>query len=866
MSSGKLSYSSLWDIGLGDYPSLEKLRNAYFQAVPEICTERPALITEFHQDNGLLRQERISILEKAKAYRFVLEKRRPVVRHSVAYDKDMQSFPVEDTSPFAGSTTSKFKGVPIYPELIGSILWPELSSIMHRATNPFRLTEEEAEILNTQVFPHWMKRNVWEITRERCYPKNLKPLGQDEMKLFQNLVFFLTSKPICISHTIPSFSRAINEGLRAVIDEAREKQASAAKPEQQEFYEAISTVLEGVVTFAHNLSAQARAMVETEPPGSQSRQHLQEIADIYAWVPEHPARTFREGLTTVWICWIAVHLENFNAGLSLGRLDQVLHKLYDSDVKAKRLDEQQAIGLVSYFWLKIGDHVPGMPETGEQLFGGTGSNQAITIGGVDSDRHDAVNDLTYVMLKATELMKLRDPNLNARYYPRVNSREYLEALCAVNMETGATPAIHNDKAIIRALEAKGDKTEYARDYGIVGCVEPCSNGRHFGHSAAILLNLASALELALYNGRHRRVGIGSDCPPISMETGDPSSFDSFEEFRDAFGKQLDWIIARATTLNDHFGKTHQQFYPTPLLSALFEGPMRKGKDLVQGGAEINSSGAAIIGLADVADSLSAIERVVYRHRRITFKDLLAALKSDFAQDEQYFDHVDYTTKSHAALRELLNDPVRTPKYGNEDANADANVSWIVDRIDKVLATTTNYRDAHYRPGYWTMTIHAGFGMLTKALPNGRKARENFASGITPVSMVTPSLTKALNSVAGLPAESLSSGVALNLKFVPRDGDKRTMRKRFADTVEGYFAQEDDDKAGGIEIQFNVTTHDDFIEAVKDPARFSKLLVRVSGYTAYFKDLNPRMQKEIIDRTEYLLSTGKMRSYEPFEIS
>ena len=223
---------------------------------------------------------------------------------------------------------------------------------------------------------------------------------------------------------------------------------------------------------------------------------------------------------------------------------------------------------------------------------------------------------------------------------------------------------------------------------------------------------------------------------------------------------------------------------------------------------------------------------------------MAALKSDFAQDEQYFDHVDYTTKSHAALRELLNDPVRTPKYGNEDANADANVSWIVDRIDKVLATTTNYRDAHYRPGYWTMTIHAGFGMLTKALPNGRKARENFASGITPVSMVTPSLTKALNSVAGLPAESLSSGVALNLKFVPRDGDK----------------------AGGIEIQFNVTTHDDFIEAVKDPARFSKLLVRVSGYTAYFKDLNPRMQKEIIDRTEYLLSTGKMRSYEPFEIS
>lgn len=865
MKGTTLSYESLKHVDLRDYKSLHKLRDAYFKASPEICTERPALITRFHKDNGLFEQDRIFILDKAKAYRFVLENREVKVRHDIAYDKEMKPFTVEDSSPFPGSTTSKFKGVPIYPELIGSVLWPELSTMTNRPSNPFRITEDQADILNMEVFPHWMKRNIWEITRKRYYGRNEGPLGQDEMKLLQNLVFFLTSKVVCISHTIPDFSRAIHEGLRAVIDEALEKKETAGAPGTPDFYEAIATVLEGIVAYAHKLSVKARKMAADEPPGSLKRKELEEIADIYAWVPEFPARTFREGLTTVWLCWIAVHLENFNAGLSLGRLDQVLFDLYRRDIEEKRLIPEKAVELVSYFWLKIGDHVPGMPETGEQLFGGTGSNQAITIGGVNYKCEDAVNDLTYVMLKATEVMELRDPNLNARYYPGINTREYLEALCEVNIETGATPAIHNDKAIIRALEGKDPNSVHARDYGIVGCVEPCSNGRHYGHSAAILINLSGALELALFNGRHRRIGIGDGQPPISIQTGALSDHHTFEDFRNAFGQQLDWIIERATTLNDRLGKTHQEFYPTPILSALFEGPLKYGKDLIEGGAEINSSGAAIIGLADIADSLSAIEKLVYKDQRISFEDLLGALKNNFARNGQYLDRVDNRMRSYEELHKLLNNPEKTPKYGNEDPAADANVSWIVERLDETLGAKENYRGGRYRVGYWTMTIHAGFGKLTGALPNGRKAEENFASGITPASMMTPYLTRALNSVAALPAGALSSGVALNLKFVPPDGDDPAMIKTLADTVAGYFAQGDDAQDGGVEIQFNITSRDHFIEVFKDPASDPTLLVRVSGYTAYFKDLNKAMQKEIIDRTEYLLSTGEMRRYKPFRI-
>jgi formate C-acetyltransferase len=513
------------------------------------------------------------------------------------------------------------------------------------------------------------------------------------------------------------------------------------------------------------------------------------------------------------------------------------------------MTKEDAVELLCCLWLKIGDHVPTVPEAGEQLFGGTGSNQAITIGGVDKDGKDAVNDLTYVMLKATELMMLRDPNLNARYHPGVNSEEYLRRLCEVNIDTRATPALHNDKAVIEALTSKGETLEQARDYGIVGCVEPGSNGRTYGHSAAILLNLTSVLELTMFGGRHRHTGMNLQ---INEETDDPTNFENFGEFRDAFAKQVRWMAEQTTTLNNILGEIHQDFYPTPILSALFEGPMEKGKDLVQGGANINSSGVTIIGLADVADSLSAIQKVVFEDRDISLAELIMAMEKNF-EDNGY-----------EQLHKRLTDPEKTPKYGNEDSLADENVAWLVDLLDREFGKKQNYRKGYYRVGYWTMTNHTGYGRLTRALPNGRKDYENFTSGITPVSGVTPSLAKALNSVAKLPARCLSNGVALNLKFTP-EKDREKMVDKFVGYVKGYFDRAEGQNNGGMEIQFNITTHDTFVDAAKHPEKYPELLVRVSGYTAYFKDLNPRMQKEIIDRTEYQLLPGKAIPYDPFPL-
>jgi pyruvate formate-lyase/glycerol dehydratase family glycyl radical enzyme len=843
------------EAALAEYQPTQRvteLTKSYFNALPEICVERPWLVTDFSIKHGLFGKPRVTVLEKARLYRHVLEHRTAVVRHTRAVDTNMKEFVPYDRSLFAGSTTSHFKGVPIYPEFLALTLWPELHTVSKRAKNPCFITEADARKLNQDVFPCWIEDNITERGRKLCMEENLRELGKPnhapEMRLLERLVFFLASKPECISHTIPDFSRAIHPGLRSLITQAQERRKNAKDSTTAEFYDAMVESMEGIIVYSKRLAEEARRLAAREADPT-AKAELLALADIHSRVPEQAAKTFREGLTTVWICWTAVHLENANIGLSLGRLDQVLYDLYAHDIDSGALSVADAIELVCCLWLKIGDHVPAVPQAGEELFGGSGSNQAITIGGVDASGNDAVNHLTYVMLRATEMMRLRDPNLNARYYPGVHKDLYLRRLCQVNLRTGATPALHNDRAVIKALTSKGETIEQARDYGVIGCVEPGSNGRFYGHTGSLLLNLTSVLELTLFNGKHRHTGDEL----ISNPTGDPAQFQTFDQFKQAFSEQATWMIGQCTRLNNVFGRTHQAIYPTPILSCLFEGPMQKGKDLIEGGATINSSGAAIIGFADVVDSLAAIEQLVFRERSLSMADFLNALKANYgrAKDDALDDLL---RRKYEQLRARLRNPEKTPRYGNENSQADQIALWLVKLLDREFGAKENYRGGHYRVGYWTMTNHAGFGRISRATPNGRLDGENFTSGITPVSGVTPELPKALRSVASLPPPQLSNGVALNIKFTP-EPDESSMLDHFVADVQTYFDPNGRDD-GGMEIQFNVTTHKTFVEERDQPGSHPGLLVRVSGYTAYFKDLNEQMKDEIIERTEYNALTGR----------
>ncbi len=805
-------------------PRIVRLRELHLRAVPEVCMERPRLLTRLARERSLLDRTRISVLEQARLYREVLESREPVVAHAAAWLEGTGEVSLrgEPLPLLAGSTTSRFKGVPLYPEFLALTLWPELEELPRRRSNPYRIRPAEVDELNHDIFPSWIRAHVAEVARARAG-------ASLEDGLLGHVDLYLLSKLSCISHTIPDFGRVLRRGLLDLAEEARQRCRRARGADRRDLYSALEEALLGTVAWGHRLSAEARAMAEREPDAAR-RAGLRALAEAHQRAPAEPARTFREGLTAIWTCWNAVLLENANYGLSLGRLDQLLADLYRADLEAGRIDQEGALELVCDFWLKVGDHVPGVPGTGEAFFGATGSNQAVTLGGVDAEGRCAVNELSHLLLRATELMRLRDPNVNARYHPGVNPPAWLRRICRANLRTGATPAIHNDRAVVRAMTARGETLAQARDYGIVGCVEPTSAGRAYGHSAAILVNLVSVLDLALFRGTRRDGG-----QLLGVDTGDPGGFAGFGAFREALSAQIDWLAARTTALNDLLGAVHQDIHPTPILSSIFEGPMEQGLDLSRGGATINGSGVAVVGLADVVDSLSALQIHVYERRTVGFDALREALLRDFAGD--------------AVLRAML---ARSPRFGSDDPVARENATWLLGELDRAFGSRINYRGGRYRVGYWTMTTHVGWGSLAGALPSGRRAGAPFASGITPVSGAVPCLATSLGAMAGLPAEAITSGMAHNVKFTP--SSRARSEADLAATVEAYFDDDDGRRNGGMEVQFTLLRPEAVADALAHPERHGDLLVRVSGYTAYLRDLSPAMRREILERTAFALAS------------
>lgn len=817
---------TLKDISLSEYnldnlELLRELRKQQFKLRSAICVERAKYITEYLKYKD--KEEDPPIVRRAKAVNYFLSNKSPLFH---------------DNNLLAGTTTSKPLGAPLYPELVALTIWPELDTISTRKNNPQTLSEEDADILNFEVFPFWMEKNVLEIVRKRY--NSPKPL-----KLFEQFIYFIAGKAGCISHTVPEYRVVLDRGLNYLIQKAADKvnaistktDISHEEYEKIYFYQAVQIALQGVINYANSLSRKAFELSKQETDIIR-KNRLRKMAEICRKVPANPASTFHEAVNSLWISQIAVHAENINMAVSPGRLDQILYKYYRKDIEQGRITVKEAVEIVGCLWLKLSDNVNMVPETAEELWGGAGTAPAVTLGGVDISGEDAVNDLTYIMLRVTELLKTRDPSMNARFHYEKNTKEYRNRVAEVIANTKAVPAFHNDVSDIDTLKNQRVGIQHARDYAIIGCVELASSGRSYDASSSIMMNLVAPLELALYNGRRPVTGDEQ----VSPQSGDPNNFESFNQFWQAFKFQAKWLIEGAVELNEYFGKIHQEILQTPLLSAYFRGPVEKGKDLIFGGALYNSSGATHIGFADTVDSLNAIEKAVFIDKKCLFNELLSALKNDF--------------KGYESLRQYLIN--KTPKYGTDDPIAVRNSQNLIKFLYNLYQSKTNYRGGKYRPAYWTMTNHSGQGKLTGALPNGRKAGEPFASGITPVSGAAGELTACLRTVAGLDNICIPGGEALNLKFTLIE-NKADIEK-FADFIETYF------RLGGLQVQFNIMSYDMLLDAKKHPEKYPELMVRVSGYSAYFKDLNETMKDELIKRTEYNLRTGMAIPLPPFTIS
>jgi formate C-acetyltransferase len=635
-----------------------------------------------------------------------------------------------------------------------------------------------------------------------------------------------------------------------MIKEVRQKEEALKAGDQSQetrekivFYQAAQIAMQGIIVYAQNLSKKA-AQSAKEATSDKRKKHYQAIADVCAHVPAEPARTFREAVNSLWLCQVGIHGENVNMAMSPGRLDQVLYPYFKKDVEQGNITVEEALTLIGCLWLKISDNTNLVPMASEKMWGGAGSVPAVTLGGIDEEGKDAVNDLTYLMLRVTELLVIKDPNVNARYHYELNDKSYLERVSRVIINTAAIPAVYNDINNIATLENQGVTTEHARDYAVIGCVELGSAGREYAATSAIMFNLTAAMDMTLYNGT--RPYITGDLP-IGPKTGEPEDLKTFEEFQTAFETQLKTLVEMAIDVNNELGRMHQKYLPTPLLSCFFKGPLDKGKDLIFGGALYNSSGATHIGFADVCDSINAIEDAVYLKKKVTLAQMKDAVEKNFEGYEDLYNYV----KNKA------------PKYGQDDSGkahpvAVKNSKRLIKFLYDTYQSRNNYRGGTYRPAYWTMTNHAGLGAVGQALPSGRKANKVFSSGITPVSQCAKDLTGVYKCAAQLDSEHIPGGLALNMKYTPEapGGNDKSYLKNFTNMIDAYF------KLGGMQVQYNIQTYKTLEKARQYPKEYPELIVRVSGYSAYFKDLNKYMKEELITRTQYGLDTGKAVTYKP----
>ena len=799
---------------LADFPRVKKFLDIHLTKKAEVCHELPKIITDWHKQNGFEKDRQgnpwTPVTRKALAFKHYMENKKPVI-----HKDDL----------IAGTSTTKEIGVLVYPEGHGTMIWSELLTLPFRTLNPADISEETMRILHHEIFPYWARRNFKEWVRDHYH----SPLCQ---KIDERFAVYFNWKQATISHTIPDFPAIMAKGTKGMIEEIRSELAGGQCDEEKTAtLKAMMLCLEGLAAYSRNLSKQASldARHEIDPVRKAELLHLEEIC---AQVVENPARTLDEAVNAAWITWVGLHQESTNAGLSLGRLDQWFQPYFEADMAKIETDAgreeylRHAIELIGCFYMRCTDHLPLTPDLANFYFGGSSSDQAITLGGITPEGRDAVCDMTYIFLKVTEMLSIRDPNVNARFHPGINTDTYLKRLCEVNLVTAATPSMHNDEVIIGSLKKFGYDMADLRNWSATGCVEPTLSCRHIGHTNMQMMNMVAALEMAMNNGRHPVMNwkLGPDTGRIEN-----NDFKTFDDFFQAFTTQFAFIIDKSIEYNHMLAEAHQDLRPTPLLSSLIGGCTTKGRDVTRGGATYNSSGAAIIGLADVTDSLMVIKKLVFDEKKVTFQELKRAVDANFT--------------NNPALYAMVTKKVPLFGSGSDEAVDMANrvASWAHDHYYSL----PHYRGGKYTVGFWSMSNHVIFGNLSGALPSGRLAGKPFTPGLTPQPCASRNLLDNIKDVARLDASNITNNIAFNVKVVPSTHDTRekTVKDMFS-YVKTYF------ELGGMQMQMNVVTTETLKDAMAHPENYRNLLVRISGYNAYFVTLNRDMQLELIERAEY----------------
>ena len=779
---------------------IDRLKSQVLNTRPEMDLENAVLLTKGFQES----EGEPNVIQKAYAFR------------KQCMEKTVK---IWDDELIVGNSGSKQRGGLLCADTCWSVLDQELDTISTREYDPFYLAEEDRKSFVEIIRPYWKGRSTYE--------KWLCQIPEEARILRDCGVLYINRKAVRgWGETTAGYSLIINEGIEGILKRIEEVRATLdiTKPGHYEklvYLRALTISAEGIVKLSKRYAEEARRLAEIED-NIQRKNELLEIADICEHVPEKPARTFREALQSFYFYQTCIFMEQNAASYNPGRMDQYLYPFYKADLAAGRITEDGAQELLDCLWVKLSEPCLFQDAVTAKFSAGYPMFQNTCVGGVDNRGMDAVNDLSYMILQATMDVQLYQPSMSVRYNMARNPNKFLKKVVELMKLGTGFPSFHNDEIGIQMMLNKGVPLREAYDWNPCGCVETNLAGKQRCYTSYADYNLGSAVEFALNNGRSRKYN-----RVASVQTGDPLSFKSYEQFLEAIKEQLCYEI-RAIVAGSHVNDDIGLERVCPALSMTFEECITNAKDYAHGGAKYNvGNGIDAIGVADLINSVYAVKKIVYDDKSFSMERLLEALNHDFVGYED--------------IEKLCHD---CPKYGNDDAEVNELTADLFKFIaDYIESFEGKY--GHMTSGILPVSGNTPFGLEVGALPSGRRAGLPLADGVSPnVGTDMEGMGAVIKSVSNIPHGRFSQGTLLNLKLDPAFNDSENSTEDLMNFLKSMCT------LGVFHVQLNVIDRGTLIDAQEHPENYKGLLIRVAGYTAYFTELGKEVQEDIISRTTH----------------
>ena len=826
-------------------PRIQKLVDALYEHMPVIESARAKLITESYKET----EGEPIITRRAKAFAHILHNIPIIIR---------------DNELIVGSSTIAPRGCQTFPEFSYEWLEAELDTVATRTADPFEIAEEtKAELKEADKY--WKGKTTSELATSYMAPEAIKAI---EHNIFTPGNYFYNG----VGHVTVKYWEVLEIGFEGIMEKAQKELDGCSVGDgnyarKSHFLEAVILSCKAVIDYAGRYAKLAQEMAaQTSDPVR--KQELLVIAENCSRVPAKGAQNFYEACQSFWFVQQLLQMESSGHSISPGRFDQYMYPYYKKDMEAGTITREFAQELMDCIWVKLNDPNKCRDAASAEGFAGYSLFQNLIAGGQNKEGEDVTNDLSVMCIQASMHVHLPAPSLSVRVW-NGSPHEFLIKAAELTRTGIGLPAYYNDEVIIPALQNRGLSLEDAREYNIIGCVEPQKAGKTEGWHDAAFFNMCRPLELVFSNGMDKGEMVG-------IPTGDVTQMKTFDEFFDAYKKQMEYCISLLVNADNAIDVAHAERCPLPFLSCMIDDCLKEGKSVQEGGAVYNFTGPQGFGIANMADGLFAIRKLVYEDKKVSMKELKEALAWNYDKGLDAQSAGDMTEMIMKAMQKAgrnvdastaegllktfmgmkpgeqktqrfkeIHDMIdEVPKFGNDIPEVDYFAREVAYTYSKPLQKYNNPRGGKFQAGLYPVSANVPLGGQTGATPDGRYAHTPVADGVSPsAGKDVKGPTAAATSVSRLDHFIVSNGTLFNQKFHPSALSGREGLEKFVALIRGYFDQK------GMHMQFNVVDRQTLLDAQEHPEKYKHLVVRVAGYSALFTTLSRSLQDDIIRRTE-----------------